>query len=130
MSAEQKQALYDAVDALTGPVTKAAGDDLEVAKDMLRAQIRAYNSSASMNGQVTVNFTVTEQASSVTLTVNTTVNIVKVVLTATVNNADYEVEGQCTVPAASTVTAEAEGVDVSHSHDHGDNPNAGGGTGE
>lgn len=128
MSAEQKTALYAAVDALEGPVTKAAGDDLEIAKDMLRAQIRAYNSSASMNGQVTVNFTVTEQASSVTLTVTTTANIVKVVLTATVNNADYQVEGECTVPAASTVTAEAEGVDVSHSHDHGDNPNAGGGT--
>ena len=130
MSSEQKDALYAAVDALQGPVTRTAEEDLATAKAKLRTAIDEYNSSASMTGRVTVNFTVTEAASSVTVNVNTAVDIVTITLTTTVNNADYEVSGECTIPRTSTVTADAEGVDISHSHDHGNNPDAGGGTGE
>lgn len=127
LDAAQKEALYAAIDALEGPVTRAAGDDLTVAKDLLRAKVNAYRSSASMNGLVTVSFTVSEAASSVRMIITTVNRIVKITFSVWVNSQEYAVDGECTVPGESTVDAEADGVDISHAHDHGDNANAGGG---
>lgn len=131
MTTEQKTAMYAAVDALNGPVSRVVEEgDLERAKENLRAQIDNYRSTATMGGQVTATFTVTEAASSVTVNVNTTTRNYVITFSVTIHDEVYEVSGECTIPVASMVTAEGEGVDVSHSHDHGNNPNAGGGTGE
>lgn len=131
MTTEQKTAMYAAVDALNGPVSRVVEEgDLDRAKENLRAQIDEYRSTATMGGQVTATFTVTEAASSVTVNVNTTTQNYVITFSVTIHDEVYEVSGECTVPVASTVTAKGEGVDISHSHDHGNNPDAGGGTGE
>lgn len=131
---EQKQELYAAVDALTGPVvdanSRSAETDLADAKVLLKAKIRNYQSTATTNSVITVAFSVTTPASSVRMQVTTPTMIVKITLSVEVNGQTYAVEGNCTKAGASEITPVAEGVDISHSHDHGNNPNAGGGTGE
>ena len=123
----QKQELYAAVEALDGPVSRATAEDLAIAKDLLNAKIANYQSTASTNNTISVNFQVSSEASSVRMIVTTTTNIVKITLSVMVNNEEYAVEGNCTVAGASTVTAAADGVNVSHDHGHGNGENPGGG---
>lgn len=135
-TSEQIQALYTAVNELAAPDSRGAEDDeakanLQIAKDLLRAQIAAlpteWNTVTS-----DVPYTLSEAASSLTVVVTTPHADAEMKLAAEVANQTYTIKGTATLAGESIVQIiDAKGVDISHSHDHGHgNGNAGGGTGE
>lgn len=131
-TAEQKTALLSKVDALTGPVTRAAEDDdnLKLAKQNLRDIINALPTEPATTTQ-TVTVVVKEAAKAITLSTTFLSDTYAVTFKTVVANKTYAVEGEQLVVVSNTIVSTAEGISVEHGHGHGHggNDNAGGGTG-
>lgn len=130
LNAEQKAALLSAIDKLQDPATRGAAEDLQVAKEMLRAKVASYSTKPETKEQ-THEFTLTEDAKSVSIVLTSETASVAITMSTTVNEKTYSVEGSYTIYTKTVISAEADGVEIGHGHGHGhgDDANAGGGTG-
>lgn len=129
MSAEQKEALYNEIDNnLKTLNTRAAAQDVEVAKANLKAQVKEFASKPA-DGNMTISFKLTEAAEDVIFNISTEAYIQAARFSTTVNDVTYYVDGAYSFCGMSTVTATANGEPIGHGHGHGSDNNAGGGIG-
>lgn len=128
MTVEQKNKLYAAIDKLQPVGTRAASDDLEIAKANLKAQVKDFADKAA-TGSMKMTFELTEAADAVTFEISTATYTQKAVFSTTVNDVTYEVNGEYSFCGMSTVTTKADGTTIGHGHGHGSGDNAGGGIG-
>lgn len=131
---EQKAALLEAVDNLTGPTSRAANDEakanLETAKSTLKTMINKLRSDFGKTKHK-VTYTLSSAASSLKITTTPKTKTVEVEISVTVANQDYVVKGAATeATGVESFGITADGVNIGHGHDHGNSENAGGGTGE
>lgn len=126
----QKKALNEAIDKLTAPATRGAAEDLQVAKDMLRAKVNAFATKVP-TVEKEIEFTLDKPADKVQIVMTSHTATTDITISAEVNGKTYSVNGSYTTYTSTVYTPKADGTAIGHGHGHGhgNDANAGGSEG-